>query len=51
MPQIVEGAARIEPAACYGCGACAAECPGKAISLAHFTDQQLLAKEKAACAG
>ncbi len=51
VPQIVEGAARIEPAACYGCGACAAECPGKAISLAHFTDQQLLAKEKAACAG
>ena len=43
-----DGAAFIEVASCYGCGACAAECPGKAITLQHFTDAQILAKEKAA---
>ncbi len=42
-----EGHAVIEPAICQGCGACVSECPGKAISLQHFTDQQLLAKTKA----
>ena len=26
-------AARVEPAACYGCGLCVAECPAQAISL------------------
>ncbi|MBW2086689.1 MAG: FAD-dependent oxidoreductase, partial [Deltaproteobacteria bacterium] len=39
-----EGHAVIEPAICQGCGACVSECPGKAISLQHFTDEQLLAK-------
>ena len=29
---------------CQGCGICAAECPGKAISLGNFRDEQLLAK-------
>jgi heterodisulfide reductase subunit A2 len=48
VPVIKDGAAHIEVAQCYGCGACAAECPGKAITLQHFTDAQLLAKEKAA---
>ena len=48
VPRIKDGAAYIEVASCYGCGACVAECPGKAISLAHFTDSQILAKEKAA---
>ena len=48
VPKIVDGAAKIEVAQCYGCGACAAECPGKAITLQHFTDAQILAKEKAA---
>ena len=42
-----EGHAVIEPAICQGCGACVSECPGKAISLQHFTDEQLLAKTKA----
>ncbi len=42
-----EGHAVIEAAACHGCGACVAECPGKAITLQHFTDEQILAKEKA----
>ena len=50
VPKIKEGAAYIEVASCYGCGACAAECPGKAITLQHFTDAQILAKEKAAFA-
>jgi heterodisulfide reductase subunit A len=48
VPKIVDGAAYIEVASCYGCGACASECPGKAITLQHFTDAQILAKEKAA---
>ena len=48
VPKIKDGAAYIEVASCYGCGACVAEYPGKAISLAHFTDSQILAKEKAA---
>ncbi len=48
VPKIKDGKAYIEVASCYGCGACAAECPGKAITLQHFTDAQILAKEKAA---
>jgi heterodisulfide reductase subunit A-like polyferredoxin len=43
----IEGAAVIEPASCHGCGICVSECPGKAITLQHFTDQQLLAKTDA----
>jgi heterodisulfide reductase subunit A-like polyferredoxin len=39
-----EGYAVIEPAGCQGCGCCVSECPGKAISLKHFTDEQLIAK-------
>jgi len=39
--------AEIEPALCHGCGACVSECPGKAISLQHSTDEQILAKEQA----
>jgi heterodisulfide reductase subunit A-like polyferredoxin len=42
-----EGYAVIDPAACRGCGACVAECPGKAISLKHFTDEQIIAKTDA----
>ncbi len=48
VPVIKDSVAHIEVAQCYGCGACAAECPGKAITLQHFTDAQILAKEKAA---
>ncbi len=47
VPKIVNGAAHIEPASCYGCGACAAECPGKAITLEHSTDEQVLAGQRA----
>ncbi len=42
-----EGHAVIEAAECHGCGCCVAECPGKAIQLKHFTDQQLVAKTAA----
>lgn len=39
--------ARIEAAACQGCGICTAECPAKAITLHHYTDEQVFAKEEA----
>ncbi len=39
-----DGVAEIEIAKCHGCGICAAECPGKAITLQHFTDEQIMAK-------
>ncbi|MHA1568012.1 MAG: 4Fe-4S dicluster domain-containing protein, partial [Alphaproteobacteria bacterium] len=39
-----ESTAVIDAAMCHGCGICAADCPGKAIELAHFTDAQILAK-------
>ncbi|MBF0396428.1 MAG: 4Fe-4S binding protein, partial [Desulfobacterales bacterium] len=42
-----EGHALIEPAECHGCGICVSECPGKAITLQHFTDEQILAKTDA----
>ncbi len=41
------GVAEIEAAACQGCGACAGECPAKAIQLQHYRDEQVLAKEEA----
>lgn len=34
----------IDPAKCHGCGICAAECPAKAIQLACFEDEPILAK-------
>ena len=42
-----EGYAVIEPAICQGCGACVSECPGKAITLQFFTDDQILATAEA----
>ncbi len=48
IPQVDEHShAVIDPAQCHGCGTCAAECPGKAITLKHFTDEQLIAKTEA----
>jgi heterodisulfide reductase subunit A-like polyferredoxin len=38
------GAAEIDVTKCQGCGVCVSDCPGKAISLQHFTDKQVLAK-------
>jgi heterodisulfide reductase subunit A-like polyferredoxin len=43
----IRGAARIEVAACRGCGICAAECPAKAIELLHFKDGQVITKVEA----
>ena len=39
--------AKIEAAACQGCGVCVSECPVKAIVLHHYTDAQIFAKEEA----
>jgi heterodisulfide reductase subunit A len=48
IPRVDEHShAVIDPAECHGCGTCVAECPGKAITLAHFTDGQLIAKIEA----
>ena len=45
-----EPIARIESAACKGCGTCAAMCPTGAIRAAHYTDRQILAMVDAALA-
>jgi len=48
IPRIDEHShAVIDPAQCHGCGTCVSECPGKAITLKHFTDEQLIAKAEA----
>jgi heterodisulfide reductase subunit A len=43
-----EGKSHTIAALCRGCGACAAECPKRAITMQHFTDDQVLAQVKAA---
>jgi heterodisulfide reductase subunit A len=40
--------ARILEALCKGCGACGAACPTKAITLGHFTTEEILAQIDAA---
>lgn len=48
IPKVNEDSyAVIDTAECHGCGMCVSECPGKAISLQHFTDEQLVAKTSA----
>jgi heterodisulfide reductase subunit A2 len=39
-----EGISVIDPRGCQGCGICVAECPAKAITMAHYTDAQLEAQ-------
>jgi heterodisulfide reductase subunit A-like polyferredoxin len=39
-----EGVAEINPALCQGCGTCVSDCPGKAIELQHYRDEQIIAK-------
>ena len=43
----IMGVAKIQAAACQGCGICPGECPAKAIQLQHYRDEQVLAKEEA----
>jgi heterodisulfide reductase subunit A-like polyferredoxin len=40
----IAGAAHIESTVCHGCGNCAAECPAKAITIAHQEDDQITVK-------
>ena len=50
VPKINEiGVAYIEPAACQGCGICAAACPRKAIRLRHYSDEQVVVKTAVLC--
>ena len=44
VPEIIDGAARIEAASCQGCGACAAACPRQAITAHHVDDRQIAAQ-------
>ena len=39
-----EGVSEIDDALCQGCGACAAECPAKAIELRWYEDDQITSK-------
>lgn len=36
------GIARVREDLCKGCGTCAASCPERAITMSHFTDEQLI---------
>ncbi|NIR86231.1 CoB--CoM heterodisulfide reductase iron-sulfur subunit A family protein [Candidatus Bathyarchaeota archaeon] len=43
-----KGIARVTEVACKGCGTCAASCPERAITMRHFTDEQIAAQAIAA---
>ncbi len=38
----IKGASYIDPVNCQGCGLCPSECPGKAISLNYYRDEQVM---------
>ncbi len=42
--EVRQAKAHINPALCHGCGTCVAACVAKAITAAHFTDEQLVAE-------
>lgn len=42
------GVARVTEVMCKGCGVCAASCPERAITMRHFTDEQVTAQALAA---
>jgi heterodisulfide reductase subunit A-like polyferredoxin len=46
-----EGVSEIDDAICQGCGACAAECPAKAIELRWYEDDQIMTKVDALLEG
>lgn len=39
-----EGIAQVQEALCKGCGMCSATCPEKAITIKHFTNEQILSE-------
>ena len=39
-----KGIARVNEVLCKGCGTCGASCPKRAITMHHFTDEQILAQ-------
>lgn len=45
-PEFIEeiGVVKINTALCKGCGSCAGACPSSAITIHHFTDEQILAQ-------
>jgi len=43
-----KGVARVTAVVCKGCGSCGASCPEKAITMRHFTDEQVVAQALAA---
>jgi len=43
-----KGVARVTSVVCKGCGTCAASCPERAITMGHFTDEQVRAQALAA---
>jgi heterodisulfide reductase subunit A len=45
--KIENGKSKTIPALCRGCGVCAADCPRRAITMRHYTDQQILAQVEA----
>jgi len=42
------GLAEVRDVVCKGCGVCGASCPERAISMTHFTNQELSAQGLAA---
>jgi len=43
-----KGVARVTAVVCKGCGVCAASCPERAITMRHFTNEQIVAQALAA---
>jgi heterodisulfide reductase subunit A len=46
--KLVDGHVEVDETACKGCGVCVGHCRSKAITVLHFTDEQLLAEMQGA---